>query len=147
MESIARLALLHSEEQAARQRYADLRDRRAALLAHGRDCGLTGAQLAKAAHLTPSRVYKVASSAVDDPAVTLDAADADLTPEQIESTLSSVTKDMTREQAAAEALARQRTSVAVSLYRDGASAPFLAKLIGANVESVRNWLYDPRGAN
>lgn len=132
MEDINRLKILHQEEVAARQRWTLLRDRRTELIVSARAQAVPAKDIAEAIGLTTARIYNLVrgKQAKCQAGKSVDLAE-----------LARLTRQMEQEEAAATALARQRSEVAQSLVHDGASTPFLAKTLGINVDTFRNWVY------
>lgn len=131
MEEMNRLRILHQEEQAARARWNSLRKRRTELIVNARHSGIPARILAEATGLTHARIYNMTRGRVGE---RIEGDPTDL--------LRQLTQGMEQEAAAASALARQRNEVAIKLGEDGASAPFLAKTLQVNVDTLRNWLYN-----
>lgn len=133
MEDINRLKILHQEEVAARQRWTLLRDRRTELIVSARAHGVPAKAIAESTGLTTARIYNLVRGKDVQP-------QGGVAPDSGKE-LARLTRDMEQEAAAAAALARQRSEVAQSLVHDGASTPFLAKTLGINVDTFRNWVY------
>lgn len=131
MEEINRLRILHQEEQAARERWSALRNRRTELIVNARHSGIPARELAEATGLSAARIYNIVRGK-EGVHVSSDPSGE----------LSVLTSRMEQEEAAATALARQRNEVATRLVRDGASSPFLAKTLDVNLDTLRNWLYN-----
>lgn len=133
MNDLDRLTTLAAECHRARSRMLAATGLREALMVGARSADLSVSEIAKAAELTTGRVYNLLrqseAEAADEPeSGYLDA-------------IQSATHTMHEEQAAANALSRERNEVARRLVDAGATARFLAGVLDENVDTLRNWLY------
>ncbi|EYT52899.1 hypothetical protein DQ226_13955 [Dietzia maris] len=106
---------------------------RESLIVGARAADTSVSEIAKAAELTTGRVYNLLRQSTADAADEPDRGYLDV--------IHSMTRYMHEEQAAANALARERNEVARRLVDAGATARFLAGVLGENVDTLRNWLY------
>lgn len=133
MNDLDRLTTLAAECHRARNRMLAATGLREALIVGARSAELSVSEIAKAAELTTGRVYNLLrqseTEAADEPEDGYLAA------------IRSATHVMHEEQAAANALARERNEVARRLVDAGATSRFLASVLDENVDTLRNWLY------
>lgn len=133
MNDLDRLIALASECRRARDRLAAATTQRESLIAGARAADVSVSEIAQAAELTTGRVYNLLRQS------TADKADAP-TSGYLDA-IQTTTHVMHEEQAAANALARERNEVARRLVDAGATSRFLATELDENLDTLRNWLY------
>lgn len=133
MNDLDRLIALAAECRRARTRHLAATAQRESLIVAARESGLSVSDIAAAAELTTGRVYNLLreseAEAAEEPEAGYLAA------------IRLVTQTMHEEQAAANALARERNEVARRLVDAGATSRFLAAELDENLDTLRNWLY------
>lgn len=133
MNDLDRLLALAAECRRARTRHLDATALRESLIVAARAAEVSVSAIAKAAELTTGRVYNL-----------LRASEAEAVTEPQAGYLAAIqdaTLAMHEEQAASNALARERNEVARRLVDAGATSRFLAAELGENLDTLRNWLY------
>lgn len=133
MKDLDRLIALAAECRRARTRLHDATAQREALIVAARASDVSVSDIAGAAELTTGRVYNLLrgseAEAADEPASGYLAA------------IRTATQEMHEEQAASNALVRERNEVAKRLVDAGATSRFLAAELDENLDTLRNWLY------
>lgn len=133
MNDLDRLIALAAECRRARTRHLDATAQRESLIVSARADGVSVSAIAAAAELTTGRVYNLLRSSEAEVCEQPQAGFIDA--------IQDATLSMHEEQAAANALARERNEVARRLVDAGATSRFLAAELGENLDTLRNWLY------
>lgn len=133
MNDLDRLIALAAECRRARSRNLAATTQREALIVSARASDVSVSDIAGAADLTTGRVYNLLRSAESD---TVEEPEAGYL-----AAIKAATLAMHEEQAASNALARERNEVARRLVDAGATSRFLAAELGENLDTLRNWLY------